>query len=80
MQLSELRRRAVNEKKMPTFCNGSTGDSNPGSLDCESGILQRSTLKSVKLSENITTKAFVAYVNFMQLDGNNIKILYKRKP
>ena len=27
------------ERKMPNLRNGSKGDSNPGSLDCESGIL-----------------------------------------
>ena len=28
--------------KMPKLQNGSKGDSNPGSIDCESGILQLS--------------------------------------
>ena len=37
MQLSELG--VVERTKMQRLRNGSKGDSNPGSLDCESGIL-----------------------------------------
>ena len=36
---SRVNRGVVERMKMPTLRNGSKGDSNPGSLDCESGIL-----------------------------------------
>ena len=38
IQLSRQERQR-RERKMPNLRNGSKGDSNPGSLDCESGIL-----------------------------------------
>ena len=38
MQLSELGHHEE-KMKMPKLRNGSKGDSNPGTLDCQSGIL-----------------------------------------
>ena len=38
------------ERKMPNLRNGSKGDSNPGSLDCESGILPLSYCAPIVLS------------------------------
>ena len=36
---AELTRASVERPKMPNLRNGRKGDSNPGSLDCESGII-----------------------------------------
>ena len=49
IQLSRLRRRELKWKKMPKLRNGNNGDSNPGSLDCESGILPTELPRSTEM-------------------------------
>ena len=46
---------------MPNIRNGSKGDSNPGSLDCESGILPRYTIDNSDYSAWLQT-LFLVYI------------------
>ena len=64
IQLSELRCRGENGNAQ-IFGNGSKGDSNPGYLDCDSGILPQILNKFIRTSrnqmQNCSTMLIVSY-------------------
>ena len=57
------------ERKCPNFRNGSKGDSNPGSLDCESGILPLSYGAPLNSVGMIVMRTVMKLVNIFSAHG-----------